>query len=74
MHDPLVIPTDEGLYCPAGNFHIDPWRPVATAVITHAHADHARAGHQQYYAQHLSVPILRHRLGEHEFTGLEYGW
>lgn len=73
MHDPLVIPTDEGLYCPAGNFHIDPWRPVATAVITHAHADHARSGHQQYYAQHLSVPILRHRLGEHEFTGLEYG-
>ena len=73
MHDPLVIPTEHGLYCPAGNFHIDPWRPVPTAVITHAHADHARSGHQLYYAQRQSVPILRHRLGEHTFIGLEYG-
>lgn len=73
MQDPLIIPTDEGLYCPAGDFHIDPWRPVHTAVITHAHADHARSGHLQYYAQHQSVPILRHRLGDHPFTGLAYG-
>jgi putative mRNA 3-end processing factor len=73
MHDPLVIPTEHGLYCPAGNFHIDPWRLVTTAVITHAHADHARSGHQLYYAQRQSVPILRHRLGEHPFIGLEYG-
>src|SRR5690554_381973 len=43
MRDSIIIPTDEGLFCPAGNFHIDPWRPVATAVITHAHADHARS-------------------------------
>ncbi|SDS57417.1 putative mRNA 3-end processing factor [Halopseudomonas sabulinigri] len=73
MLDPLIIPTDEGLFCPAGNFHIDPWRPVVTAVITHAHADHARSGHQLYYAHQASVPILRHRLGEHELIGLPYG-
>jgi phosphoribosyl 1,2-cyclic phosphodiesterase len=29
-----------GLYCPAGDFYIDPWRPVDRAVLTHAHADH----------------------------------
>ena len=74
MQDPLIIPTDEGLYCPAGDFHIDPWRPVARAVITHAHADHARPGHVDYFAEQTSLPILRHRLGEqHEFTGIGYG-
>lgn len=73
MRDPIIIPTDEGLFCPAGEFHIDPWRPVATAVITHAHADHARSGSEHYLAHHLSLPIMRHRLGEHRFTGLDYG-
>ena len=37
-----------GLYCPAGNFYIDPWRQVSHAVITHAHADHARPGSERY--------------------------
>ena len=46
-HD-LVVRRPEGLYCPAGDFHIDPWRPVPRAVITHAHADHARRGHGAY--------------------------
>ena len=32
------------MYCPAGDFYIDPWQPVARAVITHAHGDHARPG------------------------------
>ena len=34
----LVVARPEGLYCPPGDFYIDPWRPVARAVITHAHA------------------------------------
>src|SRR5215468_4450739 len=38
----LLVMTDAGLHCPAGGFHIDPWRPVPRAVITHAHGDHAR--------------------------------
>lgn len=33
----LVVARPEGLYCPAGDFYIDPWRPVERAVITHAH-------------------------------------
>src|SRR5690606_11051624 len=73
MHDPIIIPTDDGLFCPAGNFHIDPWRPVPTAVITHAHADSARSGRAHYPAHHLSLSIMRHRLGEHRFTGQGYG-
>jgi putative mRNA 3-end processing factor len=60
----LVVETPEGLYCPAGGFHIDPWRPVERAVITHAHADHARAGHAHYLASAASAGVLRARLGD----------
>lgn len=44
----LVTLTDRGLYCGQGDFHIDPWRPVKKAVVTHAHADHAYRGHGHY--------------------------
>jgi putative mRNA 3-end processing factor len=40
----LIVERPEGLYCPPGDFYVDPWRPVDRAVITHAHGDHARAG------------------------------
>ena len=59
----LIQPDDTGLHCPAGPFHIDPWRPARTAVITHAHADHARAGSDQFYAAEPCVPLLQRRLG-----------
>lgn len=52
-----------GLYCEAGDFYIDPWGPVDTAFITHAHADHARVGARQYYASEKSAALLYHRLG-----------
>jgi putative mRNA 3-end processing factor len=61
--DDLVVLRPEGLYCPAGDFHIDPWRPVPRAVITHGHGDHARGGVGQYHCSEASVPILRWRLG-----------
>lgn len=60
----LVVARPEGLYCPAGDFYIDPWRPVDRAVITHAHADHARAGHGHYLAQADGAGVLRARLGD----------
>ena len=47
----LIVLRPEGLYCPAGDFHIDPWRPVPRAVITHGHGDHARTGMGDYHAQ-----------------------
>ena len=54
----------EGLYCPPGDFYIDPWRPVERAVITHAHADHARRGHGRYLAAAPAEGVLRARLGD----------
>ncbi|HEY1102037.1 MAG TPA: ligase-associated DNA damage response exonuclease [Burkholderiaceae bacterium] len=60
----LVVQRPEGLYCPPGDFYIDPWRPVDRAVITHAHADHARVGHGHYLAAAPAEGVLRARLGE----------
>jgi putative mRNA 3-end processing factor len=66
--------TDKGLYCEAGNFFIDPWKPVKKAIITHAHADHSRPGHGAYLAHYLSEPAMRLRLGaDINFRGLAYG-
>ncbi|WP_204137641.1 ligase-associated DNA damage response exonuclease [Halomicronema sp. CCY15110] len=59
----LITVRPEGLYCEAGDFYIDPWRPVKTALITHAHADHARSGSEQYVAMASAEGILRRRLG-----------
>jgi putative mRNA 3-end processing factor len=60
----FVALTDDGLYCPAGGFHIDPWNPVPRAVVTHAHADHARWGCGRYFAADPGKHLLRTRLGE----------
>jgi putative mRNA 3-end processing factor len=70
----LVTLTDAGLYCAAGDFHIDPWLPVARAVITHAHADHARAGSARYLTAIPGVEVLRRRLGTvTTIDAVEYG-
>ena len=60
----LVVQRKEGLYCPPGDFYIDPWRPVDRAVITHAHADHSRRGNAHYLAAAPAEGVLRTRLGE----------
>ncbi len=64
----LLRPTLQGLYCPPGDFHIDPVRPVARALITHGHADHARAGHDKVMATRRTLDIMALRYGE-EFAG-----
>jgi len=70
----LVVARPEGLYCPPGDFYIDPWRPVARAVITHAHSDHARIGHAHYLAHTDSAGTLRTRLGaDIDLQTLPYG-
>ena len=70
----MVVVRKEGLYCVPGQFYIDPWRPVDRAVITHAHGDHARWGHQHYLASNESVGILKSRLGHDiRIDGLAYG-
>lgn len=70
----LVTVSPSGLYCEAGNFHIDPWRSVDTALITHAHADHARSGSSHYIATAVSQGVLRKRLGSGiDLQGVAYG-
>ena len=73
MTDDLVIQRPEGLYCPPGDFFIDPWRPVARAVITHAHADHARGGHAHYLTAADAGHVLRARLGAISLQTIAYG-
>jgi len=63
----------EGLYCPAGRFYIDPWQPVATAVLTHGHGDHARPGMTCYHTSAEGLPILQWRLGHQDYRVHPYG-
>jgi putative mRNA 3-end processing factor len=69
----LIASTDRGLYCAAGDFHIDPWRSVSRAIITHAHSDHARFGAGVYVCHRETAPILRKRLGDVAIETVEYG-
>ena len=71
---PVLELKPEGLYCAAGDFYIDPWRPVNRAVITHAHADHGRPGMQHYLVSNAGMPLYRARLGaDASLQGVEYG-
>ena len=63
MTQPLLGSTPLGLACPRGGFHIDPAGDVDVAVITHAHADHARPGARRYLCADEGVTVLRRRLG-----------
>ncbi len=63
MSDALLQPRPEGLYCPAGDFFIDPMLPVAQAVVTHAHGDHARSGSGRYQVAAAGIGLMRERLG-----------
>jgi putative mRNA 3-end processing factor len=60
----ILRPTEAGLYCPPGDFYVDPVRPVARAVITHGHADHARAGHGAVLATAETLAIMSVRYGD----------
>ena len=60
----MLVLTSKGLYCPAGNFHIDPSGKVEHAVVTHAHSDHARRGSNMYYSSATGELLLRARLGK----------
>jgi putative mRNA 3-end processing factor len=74
MQNSLICLTDWGFYCPAGDFHIDPWQPVERAVVTHAHADHARAGSRAYLTVAEGERVLRTRMGpEAQIQTLAYG-
>jgi putative mRNA 3-end processing factor len=69
----LIQLTDCGLYCAAGNFYIDPWRPVERAVVTHAHGDHARRGSRMYLTTRDGERVLRTRMGDAAIQAVEHG-
>jgi putative mRNA 3-end processing factor len=69
---PLIDFTDKGLYCRAGQFYIDPWKPVDKAIITHAHSDHARMGSHSYLCHTQCKPLLQLRLGNNNYQTAEW--
>jgi putative mRNA 3-end processing factor len=74
--DQLLHPTPAGLYCPPGDFYIDPVKPVARALITHGHADHARPGHKKVLATDQTLKIMAIRYGDDhadEVQAVEFG-
>ena len=73
MKTPLLAFTDKGIYCEQAGVYLDPWKPVEKALITHGHADHSRWGHQRYITHHRNLPIIKHRLGEVQASGVKWG-
>ncbi|MEN0040933.1 MAG: DNA ligase-associated DEXH box helicase, partial [Pseudomonadota bacterium] len=73
--DNLLHPTPRGLYCPPGDFYIDPVAPVERALITHGHADHARSGHGTVWATQRTLDIMAIRYGaDHCETPIPAEW
>ncbi len=64
----ILLPTAAGVCCSRGGFHIDPTRIVERALITHAHSDHARAGHGAVLATQQTLDLMRLRYGDN-FAG-----
>ncbi len=73
MEKPLLAFTDKGIYCEQAGVYLDPWKPVEKAIISHGHADHSRWGHRQYITHERNVPIIEHRLGKINCTGVTWG-
>ena len=60
----ILHPTGSGLYCAPGGFYVDPHVAVDKALITHAHSDHARSGHNSVLASKQTCDIMKIRLGD----------
>ena len=69
----LLTFNDRGIYCPLADIYIDAWKPVDKVIVSHAHADHSRFGHKFYLAHKYSVPIMKHRLGNINVEGKNWG-
>ncbi|MDN3596175.1 ligase-associated DNA damage response exonuclease [Zunongwangia endophytica] len=73
MTPPLLAFNDNGIYCAQADVYLDPWKPVDKAIISHGHADHSRWGHKNYITHHSNVPIIKHRLGDINVSGKNWG-
>jgi len=73
MDIPLKV-LEQGLFCTAGEFFIDAWKPVPVCIVTHAHGDHAYQGHGLYIATKETLLIIHKRFGyEVPSKSVEYG-
>ena len=70
---PVLTFTPSGIYCPDGDFFIDPSHAVSRALVTHGHSDHAYRGHKSYLCTDAALPVIRHRLGRITAEGIAYG-
>lgn len=74
MRGGLITLTQAGLYCSQGDFYIDPWKPVARAILTHSHSDHAYRGSRSYLVASPGESIARIRLDtEADIQTRDYG-
>jgi putative mRNA 3-end processing factor len=71
--EPLLTFNDRGIYCSKANIYIDAWKPVDKVIVSHAHADHSKYGHKYYLSHNWSVPIIKHRLGNINIEGKDWG-
>ncbi len=71
--DDLVVARPQGLWCPPGDFYIDPWRPGEDALITHAHGDHLRMGHGRYLCAEAGRHVVLSRVGPVALQTVPYG-
>lgn len=69
----LIQFSSKGIYCPSGDFYIDPWYPVKVAIITHAHSDHLCVGSKLYFTHHLTKPFLEARIGIQNIRTASWG-
>jgi len=71
MPDPLspfLEIRPEGLFAPAFGAFVDPPQPAARAILSHAHSDHAVAGHGEIWATPETLALYRRRHPEWEGT------
>ena len=67
---------DHNLFISSIDAYIDPKRPVDKAIITHAHADHAKPNHNNVLATEDTINIMKIRYGNEcakNFQILKYG-
>jgi putative mRNA 3-end processing factor len=68
-----IEPSPQGIYVRPADVWIDPSVPVARALITHGHADHARGGHTESWATMETLAIMALRYGTTSGTPVGYG-
>ncbi|GGD61575.1 ligase-associated DNA damage response exonuclease [Erythrobacter arachoides] len=61
-----IVPDPHGVYIPPADCWIDPSKPVAKALVTHGHADHARGGHGKTVATPETLAIMELRYNTRE--------